>query len=561
MAGTGKFAIAGLASVLVVAMVVAAVIVVSKNNAAGEGGAAVTANNKAAEALCSQTDYKETCQQSLSQTNSSDPKKLIQAALEYSVDTISAVVKKSELFKKAAEDPDVKNSLSVCQEVLNAAVDDLKRTVDQVGDYDPDKPEEFVEDLRSWLSAVGTYHQTCADAFENTSGDTGEKIKQLLKTGKELASNGLAMLDGVTSIIQSLGFEGFKSGRRLFADDASGAGAGFDHADRVLYDFNSPPAGSAAINSVVAQDGSGQFKTINEAIKMVSPQNNNTFVIFVKAGVYNEEVIIPRYMNKIVLLGEGPGKTKITGSKNSVDGVKTYNTPTVAINSDDFVAKDMTIENAAGPAKGQAVALRVSGDRAVFFNVNIEGYEDTLFTHTYRQFYRDCTIAGTIDFIFGDALAIFQNTTIVVRRPADARACTITAQGRVDPRSLGAIVVEGGHITAAPELLAAAPPVPAFLGRPWKELSRTVIMQAEIDGFISPEGWTPMNGNFALDTCYYAEFQNRGPGSDTSKRVQWKGIQRIDPATAEGWTPAKAFLGDSWIVNAGITYEPGMMKV
>ncbi|XP_051129296.1 pectinesterase-like [Andrographis paniculata] len=546
MSGTGKFAVAA----LVVAIVVATIVVVSKTTALG--GAQITSSNKAAEALCAQTDYKETCRQSLANSNSSDPKKLVQAALEYSVNTIAAAVKQSAAYKEAAEDKSVKDALTVCEEVLNAAVDDLKRSVNQIGDYDSGSSGEFLEELKSWLSAVGTYHQTCVDAFDNTAGDAAEKMKELLKTGEELASNGLAMLDGISSIVQSLGFKGISSGRRLLA--------GFDHANRVLYDYNSAPAGDAAINAVVAQDGSGQFKTINEALKMVPPQNNNTFVIFVKAGVYNEEVIIPKHTNKIVLLGEGPTKTRVTGRKSFAGGVKTYYTATVGVNSDDFVAKDIAFENAAGAANHQAVALRVSGDRAVFFNVHIDGYQDSLYTHTYRQFYRDCTISGTIDFVFGDALAIFQNTTFVVRRPMENQACMVTAQGRKDPRSLGAIVIDGGRITATPQFLAADPPVKAYLGRPWKELSRTIIMQAEIGGFISPAGWSEWDGNYGLDTCYYAEYENRGPGSETGKRVQWKGIKHIDEATAESWTPGKALVGDTWITAAGVPYEPGMMK-
>ncbi|KAL0323446.1 UNVERIFIED_CONTAM: putative pectinesterase/pectinesterase inhibitor 58 [Sesamum angustifolium] len=111
-----------------------------------------------------------------------------------------------------------------------------------------------------------------------------------------------------------------------------------------------------------------------------------------------------------------------------------------AVSSDDFIAKDIGFENTAGAEGHQAVALRASGDRAVFYNVHIDGYQDTLYAHTYRQYYRDCTISGTIDFIFGDALAIFQNCRLVIRKPLPNQACMITAQGRVDRRSVALLL-------------------------------------------------------------------------------------------------------------------------
>ncbi|PIN12048.1 Pectinesterase [Handroanthus impetiginosus] len=558
-----KLAVAGLASILLVAMCVAVAVGVTKKSG-GDGGS-ITTSTKALHAVCGSTDYKETCENSLANANTTDPKELIKIAFNATIENISGVLKQSALLKEAANDESTKDALSICEEVLGDAVDDLYRSTDKVGQFDVNKLNEYVEDVKTWLSAVITYQETCIDAFENVTGDTGEKMKNLLKTARELSSNGLAMVTDVSSIFSSLQLGNLgsrrllsKEGRELYFKDPTDYPPGeeppFVRNKRRLLSAWSP-------NAVVAQDGSGQFRKINDAIAQVPKKNDKVFVIYVKAGLYKENVIIPKGAHKIVLIGDGPLKTRITGNKCFAKGTKTFQSATVAINADDFVAKDIAFENTAGPEGHQAVALRVSGDRAVFFNVHIDGYQDSLYAHTYRQYYRDCSISGTIDFIFGDALAIFQNCKFIVRKPMDNQACMVTAQGRVDPRSQGAIVIQNGDIQADPAFLATKPAIKAYLGRPWKELSRTIIIQSYIGGFIAPEGWSPWMGTFALDTLYYAEYQNRGPGSDLSKRVTWKGIKHINAKIAESWTGGRAFGGDFWIRAAAVPYVPTLMHV
>jgi pectinesterase len=232
-----------------------------------------------------------------------------------------------------------------------------------------------------------------------------------------------------------------------------------------------------------------------------------------------------------------------------------------AVNGDYFTAKDITFENTAGPQGHQAVALRVSGDMAVFYNCRMSGFQDTLYTHSYRQFFRDCTISGTVDFIFGDAAVVFQNCKMIVRKPGPNQQCMVTAQGRKDHRGVGGIIIQNSIITGEPALMAANPPVKSYLGRPWKEYSRTIIMQSYIDRNIVPEGWSVWAGNYALDTCYYAEFGNRGPGASLSQRVNWRGIKRISPEEAATYTPGTFLKGDHWIRITGFPYEAGMMRV
>ena len=231
----------------------------------------------------------------------------------------------------------------------------------------------------------------------------------------------------------------------------------------------------------------------------------------------------------------------------------------LAVNGDGFIAKDLWIENTAGPEKHQAVALRVSADMAIFHNCVMDAYQDTLYAHTYRQFYRQCNISGTIDFVFGDAAAVFQDCKLIVKKPMDNQQCMVTAQGRKDRHSVGGLVFQGCTVTADPT---ANPPPKTFLGRPWKEFSRTVFMQSFIDQIIAPEGWAPWTGTFGQQTCYYAEFNNKGPGANTAQRAKWKGVKRnINPKDAERFTPGMYIQGDGWIPQTGVPYDSGMMKV
>lgn len=230
------------------------------------------------------------------------------------------------------------------------------------------------------------------------------------------------------------------------------------------------------------------------------------------------------------------------------------------VSGDGFMAKDIAIENTV--MHTQAVAIRVNADMVVFYNVHINGFQDTLYAHSYKQFYSNCLISGTIDYIFGDAKAIFQNCELVVRKPLPKQACMVTAQGRVDPKSDGVTVIQNCHITAEKAFLEANPPFEAYLGRPWKNFSRTIVMQSNIDGFIQPAGWFPWSGTIYLDTLYYAEWQNRGPGSNTSQRVTWKGIEKkMSQQIADRWLAQSVYVTDDWVKKTGVPYSPGMMVV
>lgn len=223
---------------------------------------------------------------------------------------------------------------------------------------------------------------------------------------------------------------------------------------------------------------------------------------------------------------------------------------------DNFVARNIGFENSAGAIKHQAVALRVSADFAVFYNCTMDGYQDTLYAHAKRQFYRECSISGTIDFIFGDAPVVFQNCQFLIRRPLKNQRCIVTAQGRKQRRQPSAIIIQNSTITAHPDMLPVKDQFKSFLGRPWKEFSRTIIMESFIDDLIQPEGWLPWKGDFGLKTCWYTEFDNYGPGSNLTARVKWSGIKTISRQRAMYFTPGRFLRADRWIKPTGVPYAP-----
>lgn len=217
----------------------------------------------------------------------------------------------------------------------------------------------------------------------------------------------------------------------------------------------------------------------------------------------------------------------------------------------------MTFENTAGPEKQQAVAFRSNSDKSVFYRCSFKGYQDTLFVHSKKQFYSSCDIYGTVDFIFGDGSVVIQKSNIYVRRPMKGQKNTITAHGRQNANDNTGISIHCSRVTAAPDLKPVQGSFQTYLGRPWKEYSRTVFMDCNLDSLIAPEGWLPWDGSFALDTLYYGEYENTGPGADTSRRVKWNGYNPVmSISEASQFTVNKFLFGGSWIADVDVSFEP-----
>ncbi|XP_068650639.1 putative pectinesterase/pectinesterase inhibitor 28 [Aristolochia californica] len=561
--GKKKIVIAGLTSLVLVAMVVAVTVSVNHhqgsqipNAGTGGGEGEVHTSMKAIKAICQPTDYKETCESSLSGAagNTTDPKELIKMAFEVTLDEVKKVLNNSTLLKNAQSDPLTKEALNNCEELMEYAIDDLKTSLGKLGAFDISKLDDAVEDVKIWLSAVVTYQETCLDGFEGADSETGKKMKKLMEAASELTSNILAMVTELSSIVSGLDLQSLLHRRLL--ESSLDMPEWISESGRHL--LAADGATAFAPNATVAQDGSGKFKTINEAVATIPLKSNDTFVIYVKEGVYKEQVVIDKTMWNVVMIGDGPDKTKVTGSLNFIDGTPTFKTATFAAIGEGFMAKDMAFENTAGAEKHQAVALRVQSDRSVFYNCRMDAYQDTLYFHTKRQFYRDCTISGTVDFMFGNAAVVFQNCILVARKPLDNQQNIITAQGRKDKREPTGMVLHNCTIVAEPEYLPLKNKLPTYLGRPWKEYSRTFYIQSDLGDFVHPDGWLPWLGDFALNTCFYAEYDNRGLAAVTTNRAKWRGIKTLTPDRVQRFTVRSFIRGQQWIPKYGVPFTPDL---
>ncbi|KAI3704919.1 hypothetical protein L1987_75148 [Smallanthus sonchifolius] len=394
-------------------------------------------------------------------------------------------------------------------------------------------------DAQTWLSTALTNLDTCRAGFVELNA-SDYMLPLMSNNVSKLISNTLAINNGTTPPVDSYkdGFpKWFKSG------------------DRKLLQAAAPRA-----NVVVAQDGSGDYRTIKAAIDAASKRSGSgRFVIYIKRGVYEENIEIGNKMENIMLVGDGLKYTIITGSRSVGGGSTTFDSATVIVTGSGFIAQGITFRNTAGPQNHQAVALRSSSDLSVFYRCSFEGYQDTLYVHSQRQFYKECYIYGTVDFIFGNAAVVFQNCMIYGRRPMDSQKITVTAQGRTDSNQNTGISIQNSRIMAASDLKPVLNSFKTFLGRPWKQYSRTVFLKNYMDSLVDPAGWLEWDGNFALDTLYYGEYRNTGPGSSTSRRVNWRGYRVITNSNeASRFTVGNFIAGQSWLPSTGVPFNAGL---
>ncbi|WOG91397.1 hypothetical protein DCAR_0310646 [Daucus carota subsp. sativus] len=394
-------------------------------------------------------------------------------------------------------------------------------------------------DKQTWLSSALTNFETCRAGFIELGVSKFSLLPVLTSNNNvsELIRNTLALKNNDTT-----------SEKKTYKD---GLPTWVSPSDRKLLQSSTP-----AVNLVVAQDGSGNYKTIKAALDAAAKRSGTSrFVIRIKSGTYKENLEIGNKMKNIMLLGDSMRTTIITGSR-SVGGGSTYHLQLCnSVTGEGFIARGITFRNTAGPQNHQAVALRSGSDLSVFYRCGFDGYQDTLYVHSQRQFYKECYIYGTVDFIFGNAAVVFQNCMIYARKPMDKQKNMVTAQGRDDPNQNTGIVIHNSRIMASADLKPVLSSFKTFLGRPWKKYSRTVYIKNYMETLVDPAGWFEWDGNFALDTLYYGEYQNSGPGSSTSGRVKWGGYRVITSQTeASKFSVANFIAGKSWLPATNVPF-------
>jgi pectinesterase len=294
---------------------------------------------------------------------------------------------------------------------------------------------------------------------------------------------------------------------------------------------------------IVASDGSGDVKTVGEAINRVPENNTKRFVIFIKPGIYNEQIVIGPRKPFVSLLGEKAEETKLTFKVKVTDADLPWPACAVDIEANDFYAENITFENSFGGGV-QAMAVVTKADRIVFRNCRFLGWQDTLFARAGRQYFDNCYIEGDTDFICGQASAVFENCTLHSKRNG-----YIAAPLRFSATEPSGFVFIRCHITGPKTRNG------VFLGRPWGPYGRAIYIESEIGAHIRPEGWANWNDTTNFKTAYFSEFNCTGPGANGPARVKWAQHLTADEAKqfetenflkgGDNWNPKQA--GEVWL--------------
>nr|GFA72015.1 pectinesterase-like [Tanacetum cinerariifolium] len=527
-------------------------------------------NTKALKTMCKPTDYKDLCYEALA---------------DVSKDTSST--KKDYIFASF-------NNLLNCEKLLSHAVCDLQHVVKVATKTKTKKLIKQVDPILVWLTAARAYQTTCVD--EITDEKLKKDIKKTLDAANKHTFNSEKIIYNVPKILKDFGVDlsdyklppighrrlldegeeldqqGYPSwvtasDRRILGgdskdeDDDDEKSKKDDHVPKPKDFFKSPEPEplkkDVKPDVVVAQDGSGQFKTIREALDNYPRNLKGRYIIYIKCGEYDEQIIVNRQHHNVYMYGDGQDKTIISGNANhGVAEITISNTATFVAEGERFMAKCIGFKNTIGPRGGEAVAFRSQSPHTVMVDCSFEGYQNTLYYHTHYQFYKNCEISGTVDIIFGSGRAFFQDTKINVRKPQTGQSNTITADGRMKTEEMGGVVLHNCKIMAAPELKSAKGQFKTYLGRPWKEEAKAIVMKSELGDVIQAGGWTAWETPDEKDyheTCMLREYGNKGPGSNTDGRVTWSGYKVIeDEDEAENFSSEKFIDAKSWVPLTGV---------
>ncbi|EOA32869.1 hypothetical protein CARUB_v10016184mg [Capsella rubella] len=507
-------------------------------------------------AICNVTLYSDQCYSTLLSVNSTEPRVLFRASL---VTAVEDHVKILGVFSNlVSSDESVLSSLQVCDEMIVDSLEYLNETIERFDEFGKIMTNAEIDEIRGKLSYVITDHDTCLERFDEImefdfssyKRNIG-KIKRLrdsMKKGRELVSNSLAI---VTKILGRLTKQDDNKSLLGFLETESGFPDWFGNEDRnALLTCDLTP------NVTVAKDGTGQYRTISEAVASVPEKSSSRFVIHVKEGLYVENVEVTKYKYNVVMYGDGKTKTVVSSSLNRIDkpNIDTFQTATFSVSGKGFIGRDMKFVNTAGPEKKQAVAFHSKSCQSVMYRCAFEGYQDTLYSHAGEQLYQECDIVGTVDFICGQAAAVFQNCTIRPRKSIPTQLSTVTAQSANDPNVKSGFSIinskiypfEGENLTAT-----------TYLGRPWKSYATVVVMKSLIGILINPQGWVPWDTMVNPPTTLnYGEYMNYGPGSGVGNRVRWIGYNpNMTELEARQFTVDDLINKHGWLKETCVPYN------
>lgn len=285
----------------------------------------------------------------------------------------------------------------------------------------------------------------------------------------------------------------------------------------------------------VAKDGSGDYRYIQDAIDAMRVYPLATITLYIKNGVYNEKIELPATNTDVTFVGESVEKTIITFNDYSGRGkLHTFTSYTAKISGNRFIAQNITFANTAGPV-GQALALYVDADKAVFKNCRFLGNQDTIFAagEAARQYFVDCYIEGTTDFIFGPSTAVFQACTIRAKANSYITAASTTPGKKFGYVFLDCKIVADSNVTKL------------YLGRPWRATAKTAFIRCELPGQLAPEGWNNWNNPENEKTVFYAEYGNRGDGAGIKGRLPW--VKQLTEKEAKAYTVENIFSNTAHI--------------
>src|SRR6185312_13719691 len=265
------------------------------------------------------------------------------------------------------------------------------------------------------------------------------------------------------------------------------------------------------------QDGSGKYLTVQEALNHIPLNNKKPVTIYIRKGVYKEKLHLDSSKDFVTIVGENKFKTILSYDDHAGtviangDVINTMTSHTFLIKADTFTAKNITVQNDAGFSAGQAVALESDGDKAEFYNCRFVGFQDVLFTKSEnsRQYYKDCYVEGTTDFIFGSATVWFEHCHIHSKKNSHVTAAS-TPQSH-----------EFGYVFNDCILTGDTSLHNVSLGRPWRPYANVAYIHSYLGPQIKPEGWSNWNQTNNYKTTRFAEYENYGPGAGMASRVSW----------------------------------------